>query len=149
MAKLPAEWVDIPGHHGARGADGITFAPTHDGLEIRVGPVAESLFAAGRQVAATWARAGCNVLVDEVTLSEPGVNDWRSALAGLDVMWVAVHCDPDVNDAREASRGDRHVGLARVQRRTVHAFAHYDLELDATHTSAGELADRLIAALST
>ncbi len=72
---------------------------------------------------------------------------WRAALAGLDVVWVGVRCDVEVAVQREARRGDRAMGLARGQAETVHRYPEYDLEVDTTFESAVDVARRLDAYL--
>jgi chloramphenicol 3-O phosphotransferase len=89
------------------------------------------IFAAFRSAVATLARSGINLLVDDVML-EADVDQrfWNDSLAGLDVCWVGIRCDPDVAAAREKARGDRPPGIARQQGMTVHEGVHYDLEID-------------------
>jgi chloramphenicol 3-O phosphotransferase len=118
--------------------DGITFAP--DGL-IAVGPEFRRLEAAWHAGLAAMAAAGVGIIVDEVFLggasSQARLDD---ALVGLTVLWVAVHCDPDVATAREADRPDRIVGMAASQARVVHDGVRYDLQVDTTRTSAMDCA---------
>jgi chloramphenicol 3-O phosphotransferase len=92
------------------------------------------------------ARSGAGVIVDEVFLGGAASQArLRSAFDGLDVLWVAVHCDPDVATAREANRPDRVGGMAALQAATVHQGVLYDLLVDTTRTTAMDCA-RLIAA---
>ena len=90
----------------------------------------------------TYAR----VIIDEVFLGGATSQDrWRSALQGLEVLWVGVHCEPEVAQRREAARGDRVTGMAQLQAKIVHQGVTYDLEVNTTHTGALECA-RTIAA---
>ncbi|MFB9990508.1 chloramphenicol phosphotransferase CPT [Deinococcus oregonensis] len=106
-----------------------------------------------RQLDVAWshgigamARAGARVIVDEVFLGgATSQGRWRSALQGLEVLWVGVHCEPEVAQGREAARGDRVPGMAQLQAKIVHQGVIYDLEVNTTHAGALECA-RTIAA---
>ena len=146
-ARLPAPWFEVDGHVGRFAADGMRFVRSARGVDVVLGDVGRRLFMAHRRAVAAWARTGFDVLVDEVALDAAAVHDWGVALDGLDVVWVAVRCDVDVLEAREAARGDRAVGLTRTQAAVVHEHAPYRHELDTTHTGTDELVARLIALL--
>lgn len=68
----------------------------------------------------------------------------RSRLSGLEVLWVGVHCAPDIAAAREQARGDRPVGMAAGQALRVHDGVAYDLVVD-TGAATPEKCARLIA----
>ena len=87
-------------------------------------------FVAYRGAVAAVARAGINVIVDEVLLGEDDWKGWQDQLGGLDVMWVAVTPDLDVVEQRERDRNDRMIGLARSQHDVVHRHAVYDVRVD-------------------
>jgi chloramphenicol 3-O phosphotransferase len=142
--KLPWQWFDIGSVRGPYGSVGLRFHPTEDGLVASAGPVAARAYAAYRRCVAVWARQGFDVLVDEVVFDGATALDWSDALAGLDVTWVGVHCDPDVAEARERARADREPGLARGMARVAHEHVRYDAELDTTDTPV----DGLVAALA-
>jgi chloramphenicol 3-O phosphotransferase len=107
-----------------------------------------------RKVEASWyeglaaiARAGTRIIVDEVFLAggESQVR-LRTALEGLNVLWVGVRCEPDVAAARELQREGRNRGMARDQAERVHEGVSYDMVIDTTDMSsaecAGVIADR-------
>jgi chloramphenicol 3-O phosphotransferase len=89
-----------------------------------------------RSVAA-MAGAGNRVIVDTVGWNPGSLETFVGALADTDVLAVGVHCDLEVLEQRERSRGDRSAGLARRQLPLVHLGADYDVEVD---TSAGDIA---------
>ncbi|HEY3848895.1 MAG TPA: chloramphenicol phosphotransferase CPT [Acetobacteraceae bacterium] len=129
--------------------DGIVFAP--DG-QITVGPGLRALEAAWSQGVAAMARAGAGIILDLVFLNGAVAQErWRIVLADLQVLWVAVKCDPLAAAAREAARGDRVLGMAAVQAYLVHQGVDYDMEVDTTRTSpegcARLIADRIISRL--
>jgi chloramphenicol 3-O phosphotransferase len=95
------------------------------------------------------ARAGARVIVDDVFLSGAASQQrTRAHLAGLDVLWAGVRCDPLIAAARETARGDRVAGMAASQATTVHDGVAYDVEVDTSHTESLDCA-RVIAALVT
>jgi chloramphenicol 3-O phosphotransferase len=92
------------------------------------------------------ARAGARVIIDDVFLGGGfSQREWRQALAGLDVLWVAVRCDAKVAGGREVARGDRIQGMAAAQAELVHQGVAYDLEVDTTHAEAMACAHAIAA----
>ncbi|SEO51909.1 chloramphenicol 3-O phosphotransferase [Actinacidiphila rubida] len=119
------------GAAGAAGADGTDGIGIADSGEVVTGEEFRRLDEAWARGVAAIVRAGVPVVVDEVFLGGPRSQArWRAALAGTDVLWVGVRCDPEVAAAREAARGDRVGGMARLQAELVHRGVEYDLEVD-------------------
>lgn len=112
---------------------------------ISVGEAFHQAEAAWYQGVGAIARAGGAVIADEVFL-EGGRSQGRlkAALHGLSVVWVGVHCDPDVAETREAQRGDRLRGQARDQAVRVHKGVRYDLVVDTTRTSPSQCAGKIV-----
>jgi len=128
-------------------AAGIEIAT--DGV-VSVGPAFMTLQAAWTAGVAAMVRAGARVIVDEVFLSGAASQErWRKALDGLDVLWVAVRCDPAVAVGRELARGDRVPGQAASQADVVHEGVVYDLEVDTTHAESLACARTIAAAALT
>jgi chloramphenicol 3-O phosphotransferase len=106
-----------------------------------------------REIESAWltgiagmARASARVIYDDVFLSGAASQQrLRTHFEGLNVLWVGVHCAPDIAAARENSRGDRVPGMAASQATIAHAGVTYDLEVDTTHTASLDCA-RAIAA---
>ncbi|WP_434619910.1 chloramphenicol phosphotransferase CPT family protein [Arthrobacter sp. A5] len=95
------------------------------------------------------ARAGAHLILDEVFLSGgAGQERVRSTFGEADLIWVGVHCEPDVAASREAQRLDRVEGMARQQALSVHAGMVYDVEVDTTYRSTDECARELAGQLS-
>lgn len=123
--------------------DGISFGAAG---EVVIGSGFRELEAAWTTGIAAMARAGARIIIDDVFLSAAASQErTRALLAGLDVLWVGVRCDPDVAAARELARGDRAIGMARSQAAVVHQNVRYDVEVDTGRTEALDCA-RLIAA---
>lgn len=147
MGKMPAEYFDVPGFRGRLGAEGFRIVERAGRVAFDVGPTAERVLGAYRRTVATWARHGLDVIVDEVLLGPDPILDWREALAGLSVLWVAVRCSPDVVAQRERARGDRVLGLAAGQARTIHRGVRYGAEVDTTTASPAASVARLESAV--
>lgn len=106
------------------------------GLLIENGVIQRSaefmrLSLAFQHAVAEIARSGVNVIVDD--LMNDGMIDrqrWDEALAGLDSLWVGVHCDATIANSREKKRGDRPRGLARRTSTSCHQDIDYDVEVD-------------------
>lgn len=127
---------------------GITFAP--DG-QIEMGETFRRLDLAWSRGVAEMARSGAQVIVDEVFLGGAASQErWRSALQGLDVLWVGVRCDAETAERRERERPDRVPGMARLQAESVHLGVQYDLEVNTaqadTAASAEQIAERVAKA---
>ena len=116
---LPSEMTVRP--------EGIT---VNDGVITR-GEEFLRLYDGFRSAVAALARAGVDVLIDEVLLdAATDCRHWSNALHDLDVCWIGVRCPPEVAAARELERGDRPPGSARQQALTVHDGVDYDVEVD-------------------
>lgn len=128
------------------GSDGLELG--EDGT-VEVGPAftaVEEHWMAG--IAAIAAHGG-RVIVEDNFVSGPAAQQrWTTALSGIETRWVGVRCAAEVAAAREQARGDRVPGMAAKQAEQVHHGIHYDLVVDASSTSAAELAEQLCQALS-
>lgn len=106
-----------------------------------------------RQVENAWmtgvaamAKAGARIIIDDVFLSGSASQErTRAHLAGLEVLWVGVRCDPVIAAGREIARGDRVTGMAASQAEIVHQGVVYDLQVDTGRTESLDCA-RAIAA---
>ena len=87
------------------------------------------------------ADAGANIILDEVLLSShEGQQRLLARFDGLSLLWVGVHCPPEIAAARETARGDREPGMACRQAVSVHAEVSYDIEVDTSVHSPEECA---------
>ena len=116
---------------------------------ISVGEAFHQAEVAWYQGVAAIARAGAAVIADEVFL-DGGRSQARlaAALQGLAVVWVGVHCDPEVAETREIQRADRISGQARDQAVRVHRGVRYDLIVDTTRTASSQCARTIVEWLS-
>lgn len=144
LSKLPMEWTSVGYERGRFAADGLCFETTPKGLEVRVGYVCRQLFRAYQAGVVAAARVGLNVIADDVVVDETHRNDWRVALAGLEVVWVGIRCSLEVAEERERTRDDgRFIGLTRAQADVVHRDARYDFEIDTTTRTGDEAVSEL------
>ena len=138
LDMMPARYWDHP--------DGVTFETVQqDGkpsVVIRSGPVADRILRGMRQSVAAMARAGNNLIVDDV-LIESETDEYAALLADFTFRTVGVFAPLDVLEARERERGDRLIGLARWQYDRVHHGKRYDLELDTSKATAMECAEAM------
>ena len=97
---------------------------------------------------AAIARSGTGLIIDEVFLGGRSSQDrLAEALADLTVAWVGVCCSPEVAAARELTRPDRILGMARRQAERVHEGVRYDLVVDTTVASPADCAATIAAHL--
>jgi len=121
-----------------------------DGLAVAGGVISRGqefrrLYIAFQRATTALADRGVDIVIDEVLLD--GASDqrlWDSAFHDLDACWVGVRCDAEIAAQREAQRGDRLAGAARVQAESVHEGVRYDYEIDTSARDADESA-RLVA----
>ena len=84
--------------------------------------------------------AGNNLVVDLIIENVEQRDCLRELLAPHDVYLVGLRCPLAELERREAARGDRNVGDARRDARTVHTFVPYDLEIDCGAALAANVA---------
>jgi chloramphenicol 3-O phosphotransferase len=120
-----------------KGIDDGTLLHVGDTGQVVVGPGWRNLEASWYIGIAAIAASGTGVIVDEVLLfGGAGQERLRTALSGLEVLWVGVTCELDVAKAREVLRPDRVAGQAESQAPVVHEDVEYDLVVDTSHATS-------------
>ena len=132
---------------GDHAADGLSFQFVAGRFERDSGPVGRKIFDAYRSWIVGTARAGLNVIVDEVLLTEEDWSELKAALAGFDVHWVGIEIELEQLEARERARGDRVIGHARSQLDLVHRHAIYDTMVNTGTLDPDAAADVILAAM--
>jgi chloramphenicol 3-O phosphotransferase len=103
--------------------------------EVAVSAGFRELEAAWMAGLAAMTRAGARIIFDDVFLSGAASQQrTRAHLAGVEVLWVGVRCDPAIAAERETARGDRVSGMAALQADAVHKDVVYDIEVDTSRT---------------
>ena len=144
FARSPGEWFRIGDHVGPHAEAGMVFEMVDGRIERRVGWFGRTVLAGYRAAVAGMARAGLDVIVDEVLLSAEDWDGWQVELAGLRVRWVAVELSLEATLRREHDRGDRVLGMAAAQFDVVHSFATYDVRVDTGVMTPEEAADAIL-----
>ncbi len=128
---------------------GYQFAREPDGaMPILLGEAFLGVQRAWRRMIRAGVDAGQRVVIDDVWLTPDDRTDWDAALAGLDVLLVGVRCDLAELQRRELARGDRGIGQAQSQHKTVHGYGPYDIEVDTTATTTADCVAAILAHLA-
>jgi len=132
-----------------KGIDDGTLLHIGETGQVEVGPGWRSLEASWYMGIRAIVASGTGVIVDEVFLDGgAGQERLRTALSGLEVLWVGVTCDLDVARAREVLRPDRVPGQAESQAPVVHKDVTYDLVVDTSSATSESCAAELLEWLS-
>jgi chloramphenicol 3-O phosphotransferase len=145
LSKVPAEWLDLglATGPGTRAEDGLRFATSSTGRELKIGASCRRLLHAYHHAVAAAARSGLNVIVDDVVIDDEVLRDWLEVLDELEPTWVAVRCPPEITAERELRRGDRPVGMTGTQTNSVHRLVRYAFEIDTGELTPSEALDEL------
>jgi chloramphenicol 3-O phosphotransferase len=101
-----------------------------------------------RAAVAASARAGNDMLVDDVFVDPEWLDAWRRELSDLEWFLVGVLAPLEVLEERERARGNRIAGEARAQFDVIHNGIEYDLVVDSARQSPQECAAAIIAMLA-
>ncbi len=145
FGRLPAEWVTAGRHVGAHADEGVVLEVVDGVFRMRMGPIGRSVLAAWRGAVASAARAGLNVIADDVVLTEEEWRGWQADLDGVDAHWVKMQIAVDLIEARERERGDRMVGHARAQYADAYRYPTYDSEVDTGELTPEQAAAAILA----
>lgn len=86
------------------------------------------------------------LVIDHVFERMDWFRDCFAALDGTPTLFVGVHCPLNLVEERERERGDRRIGLARMQFDLVHEDKAYDLEVDTSVMSSHQCAEAILEA---
>lgn len=137
---IDERWME----HGPRAAEGFLWS---EDATIVPGPVGQRLAKGMRAALAAFARAGNDVLVDDVFIDPAWLVGWRNELIDVEKLLVGVLAPADVLEERERARGNRIAGEARAQIEVIHRDIEYDLTVDTSRQSPEECAQSILAAL--
>jgi chloramphenicol 3-O phosphotransferase len=138
---IDERWME----HGPRASEGFLW--TEDAT-IVPGPVGQRLAAGMRAALGMFARAGNDLLVDDVFIDRAWFDGWRTELADLELLLVGVTAPLHVLEERERARGNRVSGEARAQVDVIHQGIEYDLVVDTSRQSPEDCAQSILARLA-
>lgn len=92
---------------------------------------------------AAFSKAGNNIIADTVIDTESVLKQCINILGEFPIVFVGVHCPLEELERREQERGDRKLGLAKMQYDRVHAHTIYDVEVDTSNSSPMECAQKI------
>lgn len=134
-----------PGEPGARGLN-VAPAPGPT-TELAFGDVGRLVLRGMRRAIAAFAKAGGDVVADDLLLEPCFLTDYLDALDGLDVTFVGVRCPLEVVNDRERARPGRFPGTAQAHFERVHAGCVYDVEVDTSAQSPRQCAAAVLGAV--
>lgn len=133
---MPEKYIGDP--------QGISFNQSlEDGkpvVEISTGKIGQVAMRGMKHAIAALAKQGNNLIIDEVLIGNE-MEEYTELLKPFQVFYVGIFAPLDVIEARELSRQDRLIGLARWQYNRVHQHKSYDLEIDTTTLSSLDCAE--------
>ncbi|MDQ8040077.1 MAG: hypothetical protein REH83_06695 [Rickettsiella sp.] len=105
-----------------------------DDAYLPTGPVGKKVMKGMRQAIASLANQGNNLIIDEVIIVNE-MEEYAQLVASFQIFYIGVFAPIKVIEAREHSRQNRLIGLARWQYDRVHKNKSYDLKIDTTSLS--------------
>jgi chloramphenicol 3-O phosphotransferase len=145
---IDAFWGAIDERWMERGPRAVEGCAWMEDAKIVPGPVGQRLAAGMRAALAAFARAGNDLIVDDVFVDPAWFDGWQNELAGIEWLLVGVLAPLDVLEEREQARGNRILGEARAQVDVIHRGIEYDLTVDTSVQSPEECAGAILAALA-
>lgn len=147
MPEKSNDWV------GETIKDGFYWQPTQlaDGTQayrITAGAYGKKINNAYHQTTANLASMGLKLIVDDVTNGNEELQCWKNRLKPYKTIYIGVHCDKEVLQAREKARGNRKIGTAIEQHHRVHKDIVYDLNVNTSKMSAKSCALKIISAIN-
>ena len=151
---MPGRYRGLNSPAGAPGDRGLNIVPQEkDGqllTHIRFGDYGEQVLQGMRRSMAAFARAGNNVIIDDLLFKPAYLDDYVRALSGIPTWLIGIRCSLDVVNERERRRTGRFPGTAASHFDAVHAHgADYDLELDTSNSDPKSCALMIIERLQT
>jgi len=146
-------WAMIPDQYkeyGSKAHEGYLFSQTADNdnnpmVRVEKGPFGKQIAATMPQVIKCFADCGHDVAVDEIFTGDVQLHNYVRALQGDTVYFVGIVCELQELERREKQRGNRLLGLARVQIDFIHKYKdYYDLIIDSTHCDATTCAQNIL-----
>tara|TARA_R110002072_G_scaffold7773_5_gene41552 strand:- start:31177 stop:31797 length:621 start_codon:yes stop_codon:yes gene_type:complete len=145
---LPDKFRGLNSPPGTTGYEGLNVVPVTSGdkpfTAIQFGTAGKQMLSGMRRAMAAMARAGNNIIIDDILLEPDFLQDYIKAFEGLDVIFVGVRCPLNVINAREKTRPGRFPGTAYGHFHACHAHGHYDIEVDSSAGTPQQCAEQVI-----
>ena len=141
--QLPEPFLHLSFDH-LRESNALPMARIRNG-ELDWARMRPAVFDGFHRCLPAFAKAGNNLIVDHIVEQEQWLADLVELLAPFDVFFVGVHCPLPELERREQYRGDRRTGDARRDFHAVHRFTEYDLAIDGTNPTEGNVAKLITA----
>ena len=141
--QLPEPFLHLSFDH-LRESNALPMARIRNG-ELDWARMRPAVFDGFHRCLPAFAKAGNNLIVDHITEQEQWLADLVELLAPFDVFFVGVHCPLPELERREQYRGDRRTGDARRDFHAVHRFTEYDLAIDGTNPTEGNVVKLITA----
>jgi chloramphenicol 3-O phosphotransferase len=129
QSKNPIRWVE-------KSKDSLE----KDIVTLFVGTEGEKVVSAMNSCIASYAKNGCNVIVDYIAYEEKWLKNLETKLKKIKTYYIAVRIPIKILEKREASRGTSPKGHARSHYFTVYGNKKYDLNVNSNQNSAKEIA---------
>lgn len=151
---LPARYRGLNSPAGSAGAAGLNVVPRRENDEllthIEFGDYGEQVLKGMRRAIAEFARAGNNVIIDDLLFKPEYLDDYVTVLAEIPTWFIGVRCSLEVVNEREQQRSGRFPGTATSHFHQVHQHgADYDLEIDTTSLTPAECARKIQQRMTT
>jgi len=140
FANVPERW----GGSGDERDAGFHYIFEGEVRRIGYGPVGWRMLQGFHRAAAAHARAGINVVVDDMLLGDACLADWAEALAGLEVLLVRLIAPLTELARREAARERRRTPGLAAGHYELHAGLSADLVIDTSLAPPDEAAARVL-----
>ncbi len=108
------------------------------------GALGLTLFSGMHHALAATAQRGNNIIADHVLVEKVWIDECASLFAEMNAYLIGIHCPLEILEQRERDRKDRTLGQARAQFDVIHKHAKYDIELDTSHLTTDECANKVI-----
>jgi len=146
---MPAKYRGLNSPPGSTGNSGLNVVPIDpdDGpayTAIRFGDAGKQMLKAMRRGMATMADEGINLLIDDIILEAEFLDDYLTAMNGVNLYFVGVRCPADVITERELKRPGRFPGTAVGHMEICHAHDTYDVEVDTSKQTPEECANAVL-----
>lgn len=144
---MPAKYRGLNSPEGTPGAMGLNVVPvkSDEGVftDIQFGSMGCRMLKGMRRAIACMARAGNNIIIDDIIMKDDFLQDYLDVLEEFNVVFVGIRCPMSVIEEREQQRVGRFPGTAIAHFKSAHAHGTYDVEVDTSTDSPQVCAQKI------